>query len=281
MFNFLHTFNPQPILISFGPINVYWYGIFIVAGILAALLVALKIAELYKIDKNLIIDSSFILIIGGIIGARLYHVILELPFYLNDPIAIFKVWQGGLAIHGAIFAGIFLVWYLARKNKINFWLFASLFLPGLALAQAIGRWGNYFNQELFGRPTNLPWGVPIEPANRIIEYYNSQYFHPVFLYESLGNFLIFLILFASHYYFYKKNNSDSSAKKKNSIYIFIVSAYLMMYSVLRFSLEFIRVDTTLTWLGLRLPQVISLLLIAIAAVIFYYSKRPEANIEKK
>jgi phosphatidylglycerol---prolipoprotein diacylglyceryl transferase len=267
MFNFLHTYNPTPVLISLGPINVFWYGIFIVIGILAAILVILKLASLYKIDKNIIIDSTFMLIIAGIIGARLYHVFLEFGYYSHRPLDIFKLWQGGLAIHGAIIAGIVMTWYLARSNKINFWFFASLYLPGLALAQAIGRWGNYFNQELFGKPTNLPWGIPISPANRVFDYYNAQYFHPTFLYESIGNFLIFIILFSAHRYF---------VKNKISNYQYIFFGYLVMYSILRFLTEFIRIDPTPTFLYLRFPQIASLIFIILSVAFLYYQKRKPA-----
>jgi len=252
MINFLHSYLPNPILISFGPINIYWYGIFIVTGILAGILVVLKLAPYYNMPKSIIIDSIFWLILGGIAGARLYHIILELPFYLERPLNMLKLWQGGLAFHGALIAGIFLIWFFAKKNNINFWLLTAIYVPGLALAQAIGRWGNYFNQEIFGQPTNLPWGIPIIPANRILDYYNSQFFHPTFLYESIGNFLIFAVLIFIHYLI---------IKKKNVLYQSVLINYLLMYSLLRFSMEFIRIDSTPMFLGLRWPQTISLLII--------------------
>ena len=274
MFNFLHAYNPTPILITFGPINIYWYGLFIVTGILAALLVILKLAGYYKVDKNIIIDSAFYLIIGGIIGARLFHILLELDYYLQNPLNIFKLWQGGLAIHGAIIAGILLVWQVAKKHKINFWLLTAICVPGLAIAQAIGRWGNYFNQELFGKPTNLPWGIPIEPANRILEYYNGQFFHPTFFYEFTGSLIIFIILIIMHYKIIKKPalKDDARYEMRDMRYMNLVMAYLLMYSVLRFSLEFLRVDPTPVLLGLRLPQLTSLLIILLAIAIIYYKK---------
>jgi phosphatidylglycerol---prolipoprotein diacylglyceryl transferase len=273
MFNILHNLNPTPILISFGQINVYWYGIFIVTAILAGILVTLKLAEYYKIDKNIFIDSAFILIITGVIGARLYHVILEFPYYFANPLSIFKLWQGGLAIHGAIIAGVITIWYLARSHKMNFWFFASLYLPGMALAQSIGRWGNYFNQELFGKPTNLPWGIPITPINRVFDYYNSQYFHPAFLYESIGSFIIFVALFSAHRYF---------IKNKLNKYEYIFFSYLIMYSGLRFLMEFIRIDPTPSFLNLRIPQLVSLIVIIISiAFLYLINKKPalEKNVE--
>ena len=268
----LHTFHPNPILISVGPINIYWYGVFIILGALTAIFITLKLADYYEIKKEIIIDLAFWLIIGGIIGARLYHIMLELQYYLSNPIDMIKIWQGGLAIHGAILAGIIVIWYFTKKNFKNlindqrsqwstFWLLSSIIAPGLALAQAIGRWGNYFNQELFGKPTNLAWGIPIDLANRPMEYISNEFFHPAFLYESIGNFLIFLILIAIHIWIIKKQ------KFNNTSYFLLLTSYFLLYSTLRFFVEFIRIDPTYVILGLRFPQIISLLIIS-ASILF-------------
>ncbi|MEA3463740.1 MAG: prolipoprotein diacylglyceryl transferase [Patescibacteria group bacterium] len=258
MINFLHTFQPNPFLISFGSIHIYWYGLFIVLGILLAILTALKLSSYYKIKKETIIDLAFYLIIGGIIGARIYHILLEWQYYSGHPLNIFKIWQGGLAIHGAIFAGLAIIWHFAKKYQHNPWLLIAIVAPSLALAQAIGRWGNYFNQELFGKPTSMPWGIPIDLINRPIKYINNDFFHPAFLYESIGNFLIFLILISFHIWIIKKN------KFNNFCYLLSVICYLILYSVLRFSLEFIRIDQTYIIFGLRFPQLISLLIITLS-----------------
>lgn len=256
----MHNFIPNPILFSFGPIHIYWYGFFIVCGMLATIFITIKLAKLFQINQEIIIDLAFWLILGGIIGARIYDVLLELPFYVAHPLNIFKVWQGGLAIHGAIFAGLGVIWYYAKKNKLNFFTLAALITPGLALAQAIGRWGNYFNQELFGLPTNLPWGIFINPANRPFAYYDWQYFQPTFLYESVGCFFIFIILFYIHYWLNKNKNRITNFNK------YIIITYLTLYSILRFSLEFIRIDITPEFWGLRWPQWTSLMIIAICVV---------------
>ena len=257
MFNFLHTNIPDSILISIGQIKIYWYGLFIVSGILIAMVIVLKLAEKYKISKETIVDSIFYLIISGIIGARLYHVFLEFPYYTANPEKIIQIWQGGIAIHGAIFVGIITAYFFAKKHKINFWQLLSIYVPGLAIGQAIGRWGNYFNQELFGLPTNLPWGIPIEPVNRMFEHYGANYYHPTFLYESLGNLAIFVILIFIHRLFIKKGYK---------FYEIIVLTYLGLYSILRFILEFIRIDKTPEIFNLRFPQVISLLILMIISV---------------
>ena len=261
MINFLHTYLPNALLLKIGPIEIYWYGLFIVVGILSAIGLTVKLAEYYKIKKNTIIDLAFWLIIFGIIGARIYHIFLELPYYLNNPLAIFKIWEGGIAIHGALIAGIITLIIFTKKNKLNFFKLTAIITPGLALGQAIGRWGNYFNQELYGLPSNLSFAIPIEFKNRILNYISYDYFHPTFLYESIGNLIIFTILILMHVYIIKK-------KKFSEIYsLTIVFSYLIFYSLLRFSLEFIRIDKTPEILGLRSPQIASILII-FASIIF-------------
>lgn len=270
---FLHTFHPDPILISFGPINIYWYGIFIVLGILSAIDITLKLAEHYEIKKETIIDLAFYLIIFGIIGARVYDVFLEAPYYLKNPLDVFKIWQGGLAIHGAIIAGAAVIYLFAKKRKLNFWLLASLITPGLALAQAIGRWGNYFNQELFGRPTELPWGIPIDLMNRPLAYISAEYFHPTFLYESSGNLIIFGILLLIASRAIKKNKQND-----NSSNILLLTSYFLLYSILRFSTEFIRIDKTPEIFHLRFPQIASIFIIIACFIPLLPSFRKRVNI---
>jgi len=261
MFSFLHTFNPQPILISLGPISIYWYGVFIVLGIIGALLITFKLTKYYKISRDTVFDLTFWLIIGGISGARIYDIFLELPYYIHHPLQTLKIWQGGLAIHGAIIAGLIIVYFFAKKNKLNFWQLTSLLVPGLAFAQALGRWGNYFNQELFGLPTTQPWGIPINLLNRPLTYLTDKYFQPTFLYESLGCLIIFVILFALNLYFIKKKRLETK------FYVWSTALYMILYSILRFSLEFIKIDKTPEVLGLRWPQIISLVIIIISVFI--------------
>ncbi|MDO8667919.1 MAG: prolipoprotein diacylglyceryl transferase [bacterium] len=266
LFNFLHTFNPSPILISLGPIHVYWYGFFIVLGVLAALTVTIRLAKFYQIKTDTIIDLALWLVVGGIMGARIYDIFLEWPYFSAHPLDILKIWQGGLAIHGAIIGGLIALWLFVKKYsaQVNFWQLAAIFATVLPLAQAIGRWGNYFNQELFGYPTNLPWGIPIDMTHRPWQYLNSEYFHPAFLYESLGNLLIFLILLSLQIWLIKK--SRSLGLRAMSYELCVVS-YAIFYSLLRFSMEFIRIDPTPVILGWRLPQLASFIII-IACLIY-------------
>ncbi len=273
MFNFLHTFQPQPVLISLGALTIYWYGFFIVLGILAAIITTLKLAKYYQIKSDLIFDLSFWLVIGGVAGARIYDVILFLPYYLEQPLAVFKVWEGGLAIHGGIIAGIIIIWIFSLKKKLCFWRLTAVIVPGLALAQALGRWGNYFNQELFGLPTALPWGIPIDIMNRPINHLSQQFFHPTFLYESIGNLVIFFILILTILYITKK------ARLNKHFFVLISALYMILYSILRFSLEFIRLDETPSFLFLRWPQIISVIIIILSILLLIFNSH--ASKEKK
>lgn len=264
MVTWLHNFHPQAVALSFGPVNMYWYGLFMVVAILSALLISFKLAKYYLVDSEALFDLSFWLIIFGLSGARIYDIFLQLPYYLNKPTAIFKIWEGGLAIHGAILAGLVTVYFFSKKKKLSLWRFTALIMPGLALGQAIGRWGNYFNQELFGVPSLASWGIPIDPANRPWEYMSSSYFHPTFLYESLGCLVIFIILIATNAYL-------ANRKALNEYnFVWMVSLYMLLYSILRFGLEFIRIDSAPYLLGLRWPQIMSLALIlsSICLIIF-------------
>ncbi len=254
--SFLHTFEPQAILLSYGPITIYWYGLFIVLGILTALAISFQLAKYYNLTTDIIFDLSFWLIIGGIIGARLYDIFLQLPYYYQHPWQTLAIWKGGLAIHGGLIAGLFIVWSFACRKQINFWRLGAILAPGLAIAQSIGRWGNYFNQELFGLPTNLPWGIPINLINRPWQYINSPFFQPTFLYESLGCLIIGLALIIWNFYAIKNKKND------HNFQVCSVSVYMISYSILRFSLEFIRIDEAPVVWGLRWPQLASLVIIA-------------------
>jgi phosphatidylglycerol:prolipoprotein diacylglycerol transferase len=263
MFTWLHTFHPQPILWSAGPITIHWYGLFMVVSMLVALTITFYLNRLYQINKDQLFDLGFWLIIWGLVGARLYDVCLQLPYYLQHPWQILAVWQGGLAIHGGIIAGILVLIYFAYRHQLNFWRLSSVLVPGVALAQTIGRWGNYFNQEIFGFPSNLPWSIPIDLINRPAAYANITYFQPTFLYESLGCLIIGLILVASNLL------AKKHQKLNTSFYIGSTTLYVILYSILRFYLEFIRLDDTPQLAGLRWPQIMSLILILLTGLILF------------
>ena len=245
-FDFLHNFEPQPIILRLGFLNIYWYSCLIVLGLLLGLILVFKLSPRFKIKKDLLENLFFYLVIGGFLGARLYHVLSELPYYLNHPWQVFAIWQGGLGIYGAVVVGCLVLFWFGKKNKINFLSLTDLLAPSLILGQAIGRWGNYLNQEIFGKPTDLPWGIPIQIGSRPLEFLSNQYFHPTFLYESIWNFLIFLILI-----FVLIKISPKPGR--------IFSLYLIFYSLGRFFFEFLRIDVQPTLFNMRLAQIVSLL----------------------
>jgi len=253
-FDFLHNFEPQSIILRLGFLNIYWYSCLIVFGLLLGLILVFKLSSRFKIEKQLLENLFFYLIIGGFLGARLYHVLSEWPYYLKHPWQVFAVWQGGLGIYGAVIVGGLILFWFCKKYKLNFLSLADLLVPSLILGQAIGRWGNYFNQEVFGKPTNLPWGIPIKTMARPSEFISSQYFHPTFLYESIWNFLIFLILIFVLVKIFPKPGR-------------IFSLYLILYSFGRFFLEFLRIDSQPVFFNLRLAQIVSLLVFLLG---FYF-----------
>ena len=276
-FDFLHNFEPQPIILRLGFLNIYWYSCLIAFALLLGLMVLFKLAPRFsakggsasggKIKKQVLENLVFYLIIFGFLGARAYHVLADFPYYLKNPLDIFKVWQGGLGIYGVVVVGAIVLYLFSQKHKLKFLCLADLIAPSLIMGQAIGRWGNYFNQEIFGRPTNLPWGIPIQIANRPIEFLSAQYFHPCFLYESVWNFLIFLFLI-----FLIRSVAVRSVAIRLQQTGTIFAFYLILYSLGRFFIEFLRIDPQPVLLGLRLAQVVAIVLFVVGWIIIVKSK---------
>ena len=251
-------FAPQRVLLDLGVVQIFWYSVLVVFGIVVAYSV---VRRLYlrdnESDKD-ISDLSFYLIVCGLIGARLWHVfVFQWGYYASRPSEILKIWEGGIAIQGAIIAGLLCIVFFAHRKKISLGYFTDIIAVGLALGQAIGRWGNFFNQELYGRPTDLPWGIFIEPVNRVPGFESFTHFHPVFFYESVLNALLFLSLFLL-----------IRIKRPEG---FVASVYLMGYGIIRFLVDFVRIDPMPTALGLRSSQWISLAFVA-AGLFFLFKK---------
>jgi phosphatidylglycerol:prolipoprotein diacylglycerol transferase len=254
MFSFLHNFEPQPIFLSLGFLNIRWYAVFIVLGVIAGLYLTLYLAKRFQKDLESVWDLVFYLVLWGFIGARLYEVFLFWPYYQNNLLQVFQIWKGGLAIHGALITGIIVLWWWTKRKRTSFWHWAAILSPGLALGQAIGRCGNWFNQELFGQPTNLPWGIPIAIDKRPLAYENFSFFHPTFLYEGLG-----LLILATVLFFLITKTKVLSEKKSVSI----LALYLIGASLLRFFLEFIKIDPAPLIFSWRWPQFFSFILVII------------------
>lgn len=255
---FWHNYLPQPVIVHFGFLSIRWYGLILVL----AMIVASYCAGRYFLQRNILKsreleDLVFYAIIFGLIGARVGHVIFTWDYYRVYPVDIIKVWQGGLSIYGAILGGLVAILVWSKHKAINFWRLSDIIVPFLALAQAIGRWGNYFNQELYGRPTAGWWGIPIDQPNRLAGLENFTYFHPTFFYEFILNLILFFVLFS----FLKKGRLKTGS---------LTFLYFIGYGFIRFFLEFVRIDDTAMIIGLRWPQLISLILILGAGVYLYW-----------
>ncbi len=277
MFEFLHSYIPSPIILSAGYITLRWYGVFIGIAALLGLAVAIKTGKRYGIPKDTILDISFWLVLWGVIGARIYHVLNEPGFYISHPLAIFKIWHGGLAIHGALLAGFFvLIRYAKRLTAIkqstfqNALTLLDVFTPALLLGQAIGRFGNYFNQELFGLPSSLPWSIPILPEHRPEGFLNVSYFHPTFLYESLWDITGFIILLVM---LRAGPKTKSLFQKRGGIF----ASYLVLYSSGRIFTELLRIDTTPHFFGIRLPLMVSIVMCALGILFLAMLWRKQKN----
>jgi len=226
-------------MFTVGPVTFHLYGLMIGLGVLVGAWVA------SKKDKK-IWDCLVWVIGGGIIGARLYHVVDWWSYYSQHLSQIPAVWQGGMGIYGGILGGILGLWIYTRRREEPNLLFLKMLdagALGLPLGQAIARWGNYFNQELYGLPTNLPWGIYIRPENRLLEVMDFKYFHPLFLYESLWCLIIFIIII---------NIIKVIPMGKGKIF----AVYLGLYGLGRFFLEFLRLEAW-TINGVNVAQMIS------------------------
>jgi phosphatidylglycerol:prolipoprotein diacylglycerol transferase len=240
--------------ISLGLITIHVYGIIASFSIFLAFIVTFKRAKKFKIKTDFVYDLFLIVFLFALVGARLYHVIDQWSYYFHFPLKIFAIWEGGLAIYGALIGGFFAVWLFSKTKKLNFLSLLDLIAPSVALAQSIGRWGNFFNQEAYGYPTNLSIGIHILPQNRLLGFEQYQTFHPVFLYESLITFLIFLILI----------RLTPILKKSPGK---IAAIYFVLYGTGRFFLEFLRLDTQVL-LILKPAQFFSLFFIIIGVYLW-------------
>lgn len=220
----------EPVAFQLGNLTVRWYGIIIAAAIMLALSLALRQAKRFRIKDDDLIDMFLIALPVSILFARLFFVVFKWDMFKNDLLGIFRVWEGGVAIYGAVIGAVLSLYIFSRIRKTDMWLMADFACVYLPLAQAIGRWGNFINQELYGTNTDLPWGM----TGSIIQIFPDQGVdpsmpvHPTFLYESLWNMLVFVILLR--------------IRKHNKIRGGVFASYLALYSLGRFLAEMLRVD---------------------------------------
>jgi phosphatidylglycerol---prolipoprotein diacylglyceryl transferase len=248
--------SPGEEILHLGDFRLKWYGLLIATAVLIGVNLSMRLGKSRKIDPESIADLAIWLVLGAIPAARLYYVTFEWQNYSQHPEQIVKIWEGGIAIHGAIIGGSIAAIIFAKLKQISFWQLADIVAPSVALGQAIGRWGNFFNSEAFGSPTDLPWKLFIPKDRRPFEYLNFEYFHPTFLYESLWNLLVFTVLM----WLFIDDNRHHRLKTGS---IFLV--YLVAYSIGRFGVEGLRTDS-LMFGSLKMAQMISLVGIAIGSI---------------
>ena len=243
--------SPGAIAFQLGPIVVRWYGILMATAIVVGLWLGHREARKEGLPADDIISAGQWSILAGLVGARLYEVLFNWDYYGRFPSKIFAVWEGGLAIHGGLIVGPLVGAWLAAKWKLPVMRGLDVAAPSLAIGQAIGRWGNFFNEEAFGAPTNLPWKLYISPEHRPPGFARFDYFHPTFLYESLWDLGIFIVLIA---WLRPRLRQQPGA---------LFFSYIGLYSVGRFIIEAVRLDSF--WIGpFRVAQLASLLGVAIA-----------------
>lgn len=245
--------NNQRVAFSFFGIDIYWYAIFIVTGIFLGAYFAKKEFIKRGYDKDLVYDVLLACLPVSIIGARLWFVTFNLDYYINNLSEIIMIRHGGMAIQGGIVFAFVAAYFFAKKRKIKLIEIMDITFPSIALGQAIGRWGNFVNKEAYGYPTSLPWGINIDGVN----------VHPTFLYESIGDFLIFLFLLN-----YRKK------KRKDGV---ISAIYLISYGILRFFVEGLRTDS-LYFLNMRMAQLTSIVFIICGIYLLVRGKRNDQRL---
>lgn len=252
--------SPSENIIHLGPIPLHMYGLMLAIGIL----VAVRVAETRWVRRGHpakeFSDVVVWIVIAGVIGARVYHVITDYQLFEDDPLRAVKIWEGGLSIWGAVIGGAIAAAFLARRRHLDLGDMLDCIAPGLAFAQAIGRWGNWFNQELFGAPSKLPWALEIDPANRPHGYTQYATFQPTFLYESLYCLALgFVLIWVDHHFKLKKFQ--------------LFALYAMGYTAARLVFEEMRIDPAHTIGPLRVNAWVSIIVFISALVAYVWLGR--------
>ena len=244
--------------IKIGNIHIRWYSIILMIAVTSAYLIICKEAKSKKIKDDLIVNIIFYGLLFGILGARVYYVLFNMNYYINNPLEMFMTWNGGLAIHGGILFGLLFLIIYSKKKNINILLLLDIITPGLIIAQAIGRWGNFFNQEAYGRAVSLSFLKRLCLPNFIIQnmYIDGHYREPTFLYESFFSFVGFLIIILLR-------------KKKNIKVGQLTGIYLIWYGIERLVIETFRSDS-LMFGNIKIAQLISIIFILTG--VFLYNK---------
>ncbi|MDC2863180.1 prolipoprotein diacylglyceryl transferase [Bacillus sp. BP-3] len=251
----------DPIAFQFGPISVHWYGIIIGIGVILGILLASKEGNRRGISSDLILDLIMLALPIAILTARIYYVVFEWGYYKNHPSEIIAIWHGGIAIHGGIIGAVLTSIWFCKKKKLSFWKLADVLAPSLLLGQAIGRWGNFMNQEAHGEPTSRAFLESLHLPEFIINQMNihGTYYQPTFLYESIWSFIgvIGLLLL-------RRVNV-----RRGEIFL----TYLIWYSIGRFFIEGMRTDSLMLTSHIRIAQLVSLICIIGSLFIMWYRRK--------
>jgi phosphatidylglycerol:prolipoprotein diacylglycerol transferase len=241
--------------IHLGPLYFHFYGMALLAGMLAGAALTAYRAKRHGQDPDHVWNGLLLVILTGLVGARIYHILTPPPSmgittldYLKNPLKAIDTRLGGLGVPGGLIGGGLAVFFYARRHKLDFFTWADLLIPGVALGQAIGRWGNYFNQELYGKPTDLPWAITIRDENRLPHYTEFSRFHPMFLYEMIWTLLICVgLIWVGRRFADRLRSGD------------LLALYTILYPGGRFFLEFLKLDAPALGHGLTIAQIVSLL----------------------
>ena len=268
--------SPEISYILLGPFKIHFYALCILAGVIAAIFIADRRLVARGAISGLALDIALWTLPISIVGARIFHVLTHSGDYFYpgaDLTAVLRIWEGGIAIYGGLVGGAVGAWIGTKRAGSRFWSFADAVAPGILLAQAIGRWGNYFNQELFGLPTTMPWGLEISKSNPAfpVGLAEGTLFHPTFLYESLWSLIGVAVLLLLD-------------KKFSLRWGTMFGAYLVVYSAGRLITENLRIDPSDIILGLRTNVWSAILGVAIGLAIIYWQRRqhpePEISVYK-
>ena len=257
------------VAIDLGFIQIYWYSLTMLTGVIIGSLVAYFEIKRHNIKKEDFFNMVFYAVVFGLLGARLYYVLFNLDYYLDYPSEILAVWNGGMAIHGAILGALITMIYFCKKKKMPLLKVLDIGSVSLIIGQVIGRWGNFFNGEAHGGVVSLEFLQKLPIPKFIIDgmYINGNYYHPTFLYESVLNLICFIVLL-----FLRRNK-----KIKDGM---LVSIYLMWYGIVRFFIEGLRTDSLMLG-NIRIAQLVSISLVVFGIIIMVKSRKNEKYNEVK
>ncbi|MYL61933.1 prolipoprotein diacylglyceryl transferase [Bacillus hwajinpoensis] len=249
------------VALELGPISIYWYGIIIALGAYLGLLLAIRETQRQGLPKETFVDLILWAVPIAIISARIYYVTFQWSYYKDNPGDIFAIWEGGIAIHGALIGSVITAIIFTRKRGLSFWKIADIAAPSILLGQAIGRWGNFMNQEAHGGPVTRAFLENLMLPEFIINqmYIDGTYYHPTFLYESLWNLagVVLLVIL------------QRTSVKKGEVFL----SYVIWYSFGRYFIEGLRTDSLMLTESLRVAQVISVVLIIVSVALVIYRRK--------